>query len=388
METPFYIAALYCFADIREEELEGFQRYLNDNAQQYSINGGLLIIATEGINGTISCSSQTNLVNFISTIFDKHELFSNVDRERIEVKYSTADVNQKPFVRFKVRIKKEIVSLFGPASFENLNGRSPAERLQLRSAPEKELAPTQPSTTASQVVIPQQPTSSVLEVKRGEYVKPKDWNALISRPDVLVLDTRNNYEVALGTFDGAVNPNTNSFRDFPAFVEANLTNEDGIKDKPIAMFCTGGIRCEKASAFLLSHGFKEIYSLKGGILKYLEDVDKEESMWRGECYVFDGRTSVGHGLEQGSHTLCRACLAPLHVPSETDLDVHYEEGVSCKQCISLFTDKEKESKRERQKQINLAQANGGTHLGQTVNRRKFRKQEKNSIESIEVNANA
>jgi UPF0176 protein len=136
------------------------------------------------------------------------------------------------------------------------------------------------------------------------------------------------------------------------------------------MFCTGGIRCEKASAYLLSHGFNQVYHLKGGILKYLEDVDKNDSLWRGECYVFDGRTSVGHGLEPGSHTLCRACLAPLNIDVDTSCDVNFEEGVSCKHCISLFTEKEKESKRERQRQIKLAHDNGGSHLGQTVRRRK------------------
>ena len=191
----------------------------------------------------------------------------------------------------------------------------------------------------------------------GNYVDPQDWNELILSPDVAVIDTRNDYEVAIGTFEGAVDPETASFREFPAWWEAN---KDRFHNKKIAMFCTGGIRCEKSTNYLLGQGVPEVYHLKGGILKYLEEVPEENSTWNGECFVFDGRVSVGHGLKEGPHELCHACRRPI-LPEDKNR-AEFEEGVSCHQCISETSDEDKERFRERQKQIALAKARGERHM--------------------------
>ena len=193
----------------------------------------------------------------------------------------------------------------------------------------------------------------------GHYVEPADWNDLILSPDVAVIDTRNDYEVAIGTFQGAVDPGTDSFRDFPAWWEAN---KERFHNKRIAMFCTGGIRCEKSTNWLLGQGVEEVYHLKGGILKYLEEVPAENSTWEGECFVFDGRVSVGHGLTEGPHILCHACRRPI-LPEDT-LREGYEAGVSCHLCVDETSDVDKERFRERQRQIRLAEARGEQHLRQ------------------------
>jgi UPF0176 protein len=192
----------------------------------------------------------------------------------------------------------------------------------------------------------------------GTYVDPKDWNALITDPDTIVIDTRNDYETAIGIFKGAVDPKTKTFREFPDWVR----NNTGLHNKPkIAMYCTGGIRCEKATAFMKEQGFDEVYHLKGGILKYLEDVPAEQSLWEGACFVFDERVSVEHGLKEGNHKLCHACRSP--ITAEEVTSPHYEEGVSCSQCYGTRSEDDRERYRERQRQIALAKKRSSTHIG-------------------------
>jgi UPF0176 protein len=227
------------------------------------------------------------------------------------VKYSTA--SERPFARLKVRLKREIVTMGQPG------------------------------------VDPRAAT--------GHYVDPADWNALIRSPDVAVIDTRNAYETAIGTFEGAVDPQTDRFRDFPAWWAANAHR---FHNKRIAMFCTGGIRCEKSTNWLLSQGVENVYHLKGGILRYLEEVPEADSTWRGDCFVFDGRVSVGHGLTEGPHILCHACRRPI-LP-EDKARPEYEEGVSCHHCAAETSEQDKARFRERQRQIALARARGERHL--------------------------
>jgi UPF0176 protein len=193
----------------------------------------------------------------------------------------------------------------------------------------------------------------------GQYVKPQDWNKIISDPEVVLIDTRNDYEYAIGSFKNAINPETQTFREFPEFVK---THFDPKKHKKVAMFCTGGIRCEKATAYMLEQGFGEVYHLKGGILKYLEDIPQAESLWEGECFVFDRRVSVGHGLRPGDLTSCGACRRPL---TEQDrADPVFEQGVCCPACRDDHTDQDRNRFRERQRQIVLAEARGVPHLGE------------------------
>jgi UPF0176 protein len=195
----------------------------------------------------------------------------------------------------------------------------------------------------------------------GTYVKPEAWNDLISDPDVILLDTRNDYEVSIGTFKGAVDPKTTTFREFPKFVEQNL---DKTKNKKVAMFCTGGIRCEKASSYMKQQGFEEVYHLQGGILKYLETVPKEQSMWEGECFVFDQRVAVKHGLEVGDYDQCYACRMPLS-PEELKSD-KYTPGISCPHCYDKTSEQKKAALTERQKQVILAKQRGETHIGEKL----------------------
>lgn len=266
---------------------------------------GTLLLASEGINGTIAGprAGVDAVLAHIRTL---------PGCAYFEWKESTATV--PPFNRMKVRIKREIVTMGQPDV---------------------------------------DPTANV-----GNYVAPQDWNALIASPDVAVIDTRNDYEVAIGTFNGAVDPQTKSFGEFPAWWDAN---KDQFEGKKIAMFCTGGIRCEKSTNFLLGQGVKDVFHLKGGILKYLEEVPKEDSTWDGECFVFDARVSVGHGLDEGPHILCHACRRPL-LPEDMDRP-EYEQGVSCHQCAADTSDHAKNRFRERQKQIALSKARGESHVG-------------------------
>jgi UPF0176 protein len=266
---------------------------------------GTLLLAGEGINGTIA-GSRDAIDAVLSHI---RALPGCAD---LEWKESTASV--PPFARMKVRLKREIVTMGQPDV-------DPLARV-------------------------------------GHYIEPADWNALITAPDVAVIDTRNDYEVAIGTFQGAVDPETASFRDFPAWWEAN---KHRFHNKRIAMFCTGGIRCEKSTNYLLGQGVEDVYHLKGGILKYLEEVPEEQSTWQGECFVFDRRVSVGHGLKEGPHLLCHACRRPI-LPEDRD-HPSFEEGVACHHCVDETTDEDKTRFRERQKQIALARKRGEAHLG-------------------------
>jgi UPF0176 protein len=295
------VAALYHFA--RFDDPSVFRAPLLELCQKQEITGTLLL-ANEGINGTIS-GPRAGIDEALSHIV---ALPGCAD---LEWKLSTA--SKRPFARMKVRLKREIVTM----------GRPDVD-----------------------------PRSGV-----GHYVEAADWNALIQSPDVVTIDTRNSYEVAIGSFDGAINPKTDSFRDFPAWWQANKKKFD---NKRIAMFCTGGIRCEKSTNWLLSEGVSDVFHLKGGILKYLEEVPKEDSTWKGDCFVFDGRVSVGHGLREGPHILCHACRQPI-LPEDQDRP-EFELGVSCHSCIATTSDIDKERFRERQRQITLSKARGERHL--------------------------
>ena len=266
---------------------------------------GTLLLASEGINGTISGTRAS-----IDTVL--HWLAQQPGLDNIDTKESYDD--NIPFYRTKVKLKKEIVTM-------GVEGIDP-----------------------NQVV--------------GTYVKPADWNALISDPEVLVVDTRNNYEVEIGTFKDAVNPNTTSFREFPAWATENIEPD---KTKKIAMFCTGGIRCEKSTAYMKEQGFDEVYHLEGGILKYLEEVPKEQTLWQGECFVFDNRVAVDHDLKRGSYDQCHACRMPI-TEQEKTLDT-YQEGLSCHHCFGTLTEEQKQRFSQRQKQMELAKARGEEHIG-------------------------
>ena len=271
---------------------------------------GTILLAAEGINGTIAGLPENihKVLNFLRTDVQFKGAFSN-----LEHKESFAD--EHPFYRMKVKLKKEIVTMGVPS--------------------------VNPNNTV------------------GTYVKPEDWNALISDPDVILLDTRNDYEVHIGTFKGAIDPKTTTFREFPEYVAQNL---DKTKHKKVAMFCTGGIRCEKASSYMLEQGFDEVYHLQGGILKYLETVDEKDSMWQGECFVFDQRVAVKHGLEVGEYGQCYACRMPL---SLTELQsTQYTPGISCPHCYNNTSEEKRAALTERQKQVILANQRGETHIGE------------------------
>ena len=298
----FLVAALYHFVSF--DRFADFRQPLQAMCDDNQVKGTLLI-AHEGINGTIA-GPQEGIKAVLAFLRSQPE-FTN-----LEHKESWA--SSMPFLRMKVRLKKEIVTM----GVENID--------------------------PNRVV--------------GTYVAPQDWNALISDPDTLVIDTRNDYETAIGTFRGAIDPKTKSFRDFPDWVK----NNTGLHNKPkIAMYCTGGIRCEKATAFMKEQGFEEVYHLKGGILKYLEEMPQEQSLWDGACFVFDDRVSVTHGLQEGEHTLCHACRQPLTPEDLTS--PHHEEGVSCVHCHDTRTEEDRKRYRQRQQQIELAKKRGERHLG-------------------------
>lgn len=303
---PICVAALYKFNPI--DDCEKVRRPLASLCRAHRVKGTLLL-APEGINGTIAGSDHA-----IGRVLDHiHHL---VGGSNLEVKFSRAKV--QPFYRMKVRTKSEIVTMGEP----NID--------PLQNA--------------------------------GQYISPAAWNELIREPGTIVIDTRNDYEVAVGTFRGAINPKTTTFREFPAWFRAERERllRDGARPK-IAMFCTGGIRCEKATAFLKAQGLEDVYHLQGGILKYLESVPREQSLWQGECFVFDQRVTVAHGLAPGSYTLCRACRRPV---SETDCDSKlYEAGVSCPACHAQRSEEQRAGYRERHRQECLAAARGEAHVG-------------------------
>lgn len=296
------VAALYRFS--RLDRFEALRAPLAAFCSAHGIKGTLLL-APEGINGTVAGSSPAiqSLVGHLETI---------PELSGLEIKYSTASA--MPFHRMKVRLKREIVTM-------GVEGIDP-----LSSA--------------------------------GTYVQPRDWNTLISDPRTVVIDTRNDYEVRLGTFRGAVDPRTGSFREFPRWAESHRNDLAGRK---VAMFCTGGIRCEKATAYMKSLGIEEVFHLKGGILKYLEEVPVEESLWEGECFVFDERVSVQHGLVEGEAELCRACRQPL--TSADRLSPHYVAGISCPYCHDSRTEADRARYAERHRQVALAAARGKPHIG-------------------------
>ena len=292
------IAALYHFA--RFDDPARLKPALLDLCIRNRIKGTLLL-APEGINGTIAGprSGIDAVLSYLRSLPGCCDL---------EWKEATSD--RAPFGKMKVRIKKEIVTMGQPDV-------DPRARV-------------------------------------GHYVTPEDWNDVIAQSDVAVIDTRNDYEVAIGTFEGAIDPETKSFGEFPAWWAAN---KHRFHNKKIAMFCTGGIRCEKSTNFLLGQGVDEVYHLKGGILKYLENVPANQSRWQGECFVFDNRVSVGHGLKEGPHLLCHGCRQPI-LPEDTDRP-EYEAGVSCHNCIDKTSAADKARFRERQKQIDLARQRKG-----------------------------
>ena len=294
----YTIAALYHFT--RFDDPAALKPALRELCLAQDVKGTLLL-AGEGINGTIAGPRA----GIDAVIAHLRALPGCADLEWKEATSATP-----PFPRMKVRLKREIVTMGQPDV-------DPAART-------------------------------------GHYVAPQDWNDLIRAPDVAVIDTRNDYEVAIGTFEGAIDPQTRSFGEFPAWWEAN---KERFHNKRIAMFCTGGIRCEKSTNYLLGQGVEEVYHLKGGILKYLEEVPEEDSTWQGDCFVFDARVSVGHGLREGPHLLCHGCRQPI-LPQDMERP-EYEHGVSCHQCIDRTSESDKDRFRERQKQIRLAEARKG-----------------------------
>ena len=303
-QQPYKVMAIYKFADL--PDAEAIQPVLAAFCCSRGIKG-TLILAPEGINGTVAGTAEA--IDALADWLFKGPVFAGW-LEGAEVKYSTASA--MPFLRMKVRLKPEIVTLRAPEA-------NPARQV-------------------------------------GTYVEPEDWNSLIERNDVVLVDTRNDYEVGLGTFQRALDPATKSFTEFKDYVAEHL---DPKRDKKVAMFCTGGIRCEKASSYLLSQGFEEVFHLKGGILRYLEVVPESGSRFSGECFVFDERVSVGHGLVEGEATLCRACRHPLTILDRAHAD--YIEGVSCPHCADEAG--KHAAAAERQRQMELGRKHGVAHLG-------------------------
>nr|WP_310524976.1 rhodanese-related sulfurtransferase [Polymorphobacter sp.] len=299
---PITVAALYRFTPFADcHALRG------PLAHSCCANGvkGTLLLAPEGINGTIAGPADA-----VEAVLDHIRALPGC--ANLELKFSTAET--MPFHRMKVRIKREIVTMGEP---------------------------------------------HIDPLAAGAYVAPQDWNALIAEPGTLVIDTRNAYEVAIGSFTGAVDPATNAFSDFPAWVREHRAE---LAAAPrIAMFCTGGIRCEKATAFLKSEGLAQVFHLQGGILKYLETTPPEASLWQGECFVFDERVAVGHGLAPGTHSLCRACRMPLS-PADRASPL-YAEGTSCPACHASRSETQRAGYQERHRQTALAEARGETHVG-------------------------
>ena len=317
--SQYVVCALYKFValDDYQDIRQPLTQLLLDNQIR-----GTLLLAQEGINGTVAGPRES---------IDALLAWFKLDERLADVVYKESFNEQQPFNRTKVKLKKEIVTM-------GVEGIDPRHVV-------------------------------------GTYVKPKDWNELISDPDVVLVDTRNDYEVDIGTFKNAVNPNTETFREFPQYVEDNL---DPTKHKKVAMFCTGGIRCEKSTAYMKEQGFEEVYHLEGGILKYLEEVPEEESMWEGDCYVFDGRVAVNHQLEKSGYDVCNACRLPITEEDKQSAD--FEKGVSCPKCIDKHTEEQKQRFREREKQVQLSAARGETHVGgdaaQLIEQRKQQKLEK------------
>lgn len=301
------ICALYKFTELKNHQ--ELRTPLRNLMEQQGIRGTLLL-AHEGINGTVAGSREA---------IDHLLAFLKADPRLADLDYKESYEDTNPFYRTKVRLKKEIVRL-------DVEGIDP-----LRSA--------------------------------GTYVDPHDWNALISDPETLLIDTRNEYEIGIGTFKHAINPHTESFREFPAYVQQQL---DPKKHRKVAMFCTGGIRCEKSTAYLKEQGFEEVYHLKGGILNYLEEIPPGESLWEGHCFVFDNRVAVDHSLKKGPYDQCNACRMPITKADQQS--PHYEQGVSCPHCYNKHSEVRKARFRERERQNQLARERGEEHIGGEVHR--------------------
>ncbi|MDZ8051338.1 MAG: rhodanese-related sulfurtransferase [Aulosira sp. ZfuVER01] len=289
-ENSLVVATLYKFVSLPDfaEKRDSLLSY----CQQQGMKGTILL-AQEGINGTIAGSRQA-----VDSVLE----FLRSDPRLADLEHKESYTDTPPFERMKVRLKSEIVTLGLPEV-------DPNEQV-------------------------------------GTYVSPQEWNELISDPEVTVIDTRNDYEVNIGTFKRAENPQTNTFREFPDYVQQQL---DPNKHKKIALFCTGGIRCEKASSFMLSQGFAEVYHLKGGILKYLEEVPAQESLWEGECFVFDERVAVRHGLEEGSYDMCQGCGRPVSAADKAS--PQYEEGIACPYCFDSLTEEKRVRQQEKRRQF-------------------------------------
>jgi UPF0176 protein len=314
--TQIVVCALYKFATL--EDFESMRQPLHDVMEAQGVRGTLLL-AREGVNGTVAGSRQG---------IDAVLTWLRADARLADLSHKESYSDEMPFYRTKVKLKKEIVTM----GVEGIDPR--------------------------QVV--------------GTYVKPADWNSLIADPDVVVIDTRNDYEVQIGTFERALNPLTKTFREFPDFVKQNLNPATHPK---VAMFCTGGIRCEKSTAYLKEQGFGEVYHLEGGILKYLEEVPQEESLWRGECFVFDNRVTVNHALERGSFEQCHACRLPI---TQADMNSEkYMAGVSCPHCFDELSEEQRARYAQRELQVRLAEQRGEVHLGadaaKTIKKRKDEK---------------
>ena len=302
MSQAVVIAALYKFVAL--PDYVALRDPLLDFCCQQTIKGTLLL-AEEGINGTVAGGRES--IDALLHYLRRDSRLADLDcKESFEA--------QQPFYRMKVKLKKEIVTM-------GVEGIDPRDTV-------------------------------------GTYVEPEQWNALISDPEVMVVDTRNRYECEIGSFSGAINPQTDSFREFPSYVKNHM---DPRKHKKVAMFCTGGIRCEKSTAYLKQQGFEEVYHLKGGILKYLEAVPQEQSLWQGECFVFDNRVAVDHDLQPGSYGLCHGCRQPI-----TELDKqspNFKEGVYCPKCKVQQTPEQRARFEERQKQVVLAKQRKQAHIG-------------------------
>lgn len=305
MNEPIVVAALYRFTGL--DDYQDLREPLRQKMLDQGVKGTLLL-AREGINGTIAGSREG-----IDAVLDW--LRADNRLAALDVKESLAESN--PFYRSKVKLKKEIVTM-------GVEGIDPARSV-------------------------------------GTYVDAAQWNDLISDPEVLLIDTRNQYEVEIGTFRGAVNPGTETFREFPAYAREQL---DPAKHRKVAMFCTGGIRCEKSTAFLKEQGFDEVYHLRGGILKYFEEVPEEESLWQGECFVFDNRVTVNQKLEPGHYDQCHACRRP--ITEQDKQSAKYQAGVSCPHCHDEHDEEQKQRYAERERQMRLARERGETHIGEPM----------------------
>ncbi len=311
--ADFLVAALYKFVHL--PDFRALRAPLLEFCEKQGVKGTLLL-AEEGINGTIA-GSEAGIRAVLQRLRDEPGL--------ADLSHKESWAPRMPFYRMKVKLKREIVTMVIPN--------------------------VQAATMA------------------GIYVKPEDWNSLISDPDVVLVDTRNDYEYRIGTFEGAINPETRSFTEFPGWVEAQR-KEGGVLHgkRKVAMFCTGGIRCEKSTAYMRTLGYDEVYHLEGGILKYLETVPEDGSLWRGDCFVFDERVSVRHGLKPGNYEFCRACREPLS--PEDKAAGHYIEGVSCIHCHDKHTPEQKQRFAERQRQVELARARAERHIGERVELKK------------------